>query len=127
MKILFLDDNTERTELFLKDNPDAVCVDTASACIEQICNNNWDEIHLDHDLDGRIYVDSNEPNTGMEVVRYLLTTDSSKYINTKFIVHSYNKNAAKEMVSRLIGHNLKAYHIPFGCAGAIIIGEGEAK
>lgn len=55
-----------------------------------------DMIFLDHDLGDRVFVSSDDKNTGSEVVRYLVE-HSNEYSNTLFIIHSFNQVAAREM------------------------------
>lgn len=69
----------------------------------------FDVIFLDHDLGDRVFVSSDDENTGSEVVRYLIS-NSEKYKNTIFIVHSFNQPAAKNMVFNIrknITNNVK--------------------
>lgn len=54
-------------------------------------------IFLDHDLGNRVFVSTDDENTGSEVVRFLIK-NSHKYINTYFIIHSFNTVAAKQML-----------------------------
>ena len=51
-KVLFMDDDPMRGEIFLNVHPDAVLVATAEECIARLAEP-WDEVHLDHDLGGR--------------------------------------------------------------------------
>jgi hypothetical protein len=69
-RILFLDDDPARAEIFLAENPDAIWVETASDCIARL-EEPWDEVHLDHDLGGERFVDLSREDCGMEVVRWL--------------------------------------------------------
>ena len=55
-RILFLDDDPARAEIFLAENPEAVWVQTADECIARL-EEDWDEVHLDHDLGGERFVD----------------------------------------------------------------------
>ena len=59
-----------RAETFLTENPQAVWVQTVAECLVQLVEN-WDEVHLDHDLGGKTFVDINEIDCGMEVIRWL--------------------------------------------------------
>ena len=69
-RLLFLDDDPRRAEIFLKDNPDAVWVNTVAECLARLAEP-WDEVHLDHDLGGKMFVDSKDTDCGMEVIRWL--------------------------------------------------------
>ena len=69
-RLLFLDDDPNRAEVFLKDNPQAVWVTTVPDCLARLAEP-WDEVHLDHDLGGKMFVDSADTDCGMEVIRWL--------------------------------------------------------
>lgn len=112
-KILFLDDDSQRTVRFLNYYPTATCVATSADCIAQL-KFTWDEIRLDHDLGGEIYVDSQRVDCGMEVVRYLCEQRPKHLQQTHFIIHSYNDSAALLMCSKLIECGYSAVYIPFG-------------
>lgn len=71
-RILFLDDDPVRGEIFLAEHPGAVAR-TADECIAYLCGP-WDEVHLDHDLGGEIFVDHERDDCGMAVVRWLCTS-----------------------------------------------------
>jgi hypothetical protein len=75
------------------------------------------EAHLDHDLGGETYVNSEREDSGMEFVRYLesISKEEKKaYEDTLFICHSHNLRAGMKMVLRLKAIGLQAKHIPFG-------------
>ncbi len=74
----------------------------------------WDEVHLDHDLGGEIYVDSSREDCGMEVVRWLCLQPKEPLLATWFFVHSHNADAAVEMVQSLRRHGYQAVYRPFG-------------
>lgn len=60
----------------------------------------YDIIFLDHDLGGRVFVSSDDENTGSEVVRYLVE-NANQYANTRFIIHSFNPIGAKSMLNNI--------------------------
>jgi DNA-binding NarL/FixJ family response regulator len=111
MRILFLDDDPVRTARFLEREPDATCVETAGECINQLHHYDWDQVFLDHDLGGEIYVESGREDCGMEVVRWL---EQNHCDISRIIVHSYNHAAAEQMVERLKATGYARVHrIPF--------------
>ncbi len=112
-RILFLDDDPERAEAFLGRHPDAVWVQTAGECIARLTEC-WDEVHLDHDLGGEIFVDSSRDDCGMEVVRWLCARPNEPPPETWFFVHSHNAEAAVVMVQCLRRHGYHAVYRPFG-------------
>ena len=90
--ILILEDDDNRIEKFVSLFPSAQIVKTAKECIEildrevgaredapmeQLARSNkgnksCDLLMLDHDLGGKIYVDTNYQNTGSEVIIHQL-------------------------------------------------------
>ena len=70
-RILFLDDDDLRAEVFLGDHPQAVWVQTAAECIAKL-EEPWDEVHLDHDLGGEVFVNIDRDDCGMAVVRWIV-------------------------------------------------------
>jgi hypothetical protein len=112
-RILFLDDDPDRARAFLLRRPDAVWVETAEDCIARL-EEFWDQVHLDHDLGGEVFVDSNRPDCGMEVVRWLCNVSSARFQNTLFIIHTYNAEAGEAMVRSLCESNYEAVYRPFG-------------
>lgn len=112
--ILFLDDDKYRTKRFKSVIPSAFTAETADqmvALLSKITDAEPAEsVFLDHDLGGEVYVDSSLPNTGMEVVRWIV---ANKPAINQIIVHSLNHSAASRMVSHLKeqGYNVEA--IPF--------------
>lgn len=103
MRILFLDDNGPRTETFLRavaiNSKDRIyTTKTAEGCISRLEDEEWDYVFLDHDLGDEIFVDSNRPDCGMEVVRWLEA--NKKNIHCIF-VHTANEPARNAMVKKL--------------------------
>jgi len=105
MNILFLDD-LNRTKTFLSRHPDATVVETAAECIFQLAGGEWDLVMLDHDLGGEQYVNSDLPNTGMEVARWIA---ANKPEIGEIIVHSLNRPAATRMLQELAGYTCVYY------------------
>ncbi|MGC8641142.1 MAG: cyclic-phosphate processing receiver domain-containing protein [Isosphaeraceae bacterium] len=112
-QILFLDDDPARARDFLRRHPEAVWVETAQDCIARL-SEEWDQVHLDHDLGGEIYVDSSRPDCGMEVVRWLCAEPRAHVSETLFIIHTLNAEAASAMLTSLCEHGYQAVYRPFG-------------
>jgi hypothetical protein len=112
-RILFLDDASDRAAAFLAAHPDAVWVRTAEQCVERL-DQSWDEVHLDHDLGGEVFVDHDRADCGMEVVRWLCDAPRMHLRKTRFIIHSHNANAACIMVLHLEQMGLEVQSRPFG-------------
>jgi CheY-like chemotaxis protein len=101
MKILILEDSYERIILFKKyfgrkhtlyfyDQ-----VEDAKKALETL--GPFEVIFLDHDLDGRIYVDSEELNTGYQLAKYLAEKDTEADI----YIHTMNSIGAAKMQEKL--------------------------
>jgi len=110
---LFLDDDPDRALAFRELHPDAVWVQTVAECVEKLAET-WDEVHLDHDLGGELFVDVNREDCGMEVVRWLSKEPRRHLRKAKFTVHSHNMVAAFEMTYRLQGMGYQVQARPFG-------------
>lgn len=112
IRILFLDDEAERAQRFLRTHPNTMWVKTADECITQL-NGKWDIISLDHDLGGERYVDSERMDCGMEVVRYLVEKKPEHLKKTLFFVHSLNADAALKMLENLQSAGYRCTYKPF--------------
>jgi len=102
-----------RAEIFLADNPHAIWVTTAAECVARL-QENWDEVHLDHDLGGKQFVDSEEPDCGMEVVRWLCKEPCEHLRPTLFFIHTHNLVAGLLMVMEMRTRGFTAEFRPFG-------------
>ncbi len=112
-RVLFLDDDIRRAEVFLALRPEAVWVETAQACIDRLAEP-WDEVHLDHDLGGERYVDVSRDDCGMEVVRWLCARPRPHLAGARFFIHSHHLAAASLMVQCLLRADYAAEFRPFG-------------
>jgi hypothetical protein len=112
-RILFLDDDPLRAEIFLAANPEAVWVETASECIARLAEA-WDEVHLDHDLGGERFVDLSRDDCGMEVVRWLCLEPHPHLHQTRFLIHSHNPMAAEMMAMQIHVAGFQVESRPFG-------------
>ncbi len=112
-RILFLDDDPGRASVFLERTPAAVWVETVVDCLEKL-QEPWDEIHLDHDLGGEIYVDIARDDCGMEVVRRLCLEPYPHLKSSRIILHSHNHVAATIMLMNLNAAGYNAVARPFG-------------
>jgi hypothetical protein len=115
-RVLFLDDDPARAGAFLAGNPEAVWVSTVGECVEMLeVPGGWDEVHLDHDLGGETFVASHRDDCGMEVVRWLCRDGPRPHLKeTRFVVHSWNPDAAFAMTMQLELAGYRAIARPFG-------------
>jgi DNA-binding NarL/FixJ family response regulator len=110
MRILFLDDSPSRTVVFLKKFPDAHAVETAEAAILALKAEKYDLVSLDHDLGGEAWVDSARPDTGFEVVRWII---ENKPEIGEVTIHSHNTKAGPRMAVALKDAGYKSNFFPF--------------
>lgn len=109
--VVFLDDDPKRTQAFVAKIPHATCVETAQEVIDILgSQNKTHSLFLDHDLGGEIYVDSDRPDTGMEVVRWI---ETNKPTIDLIFVHTMNPGAGTEMTNRLEALGYHVRRIPF--------------
>jgi hypothetical protein len=123
-RVLFLDDDPVRAEAFLSENPEAVWVQTVSECLSHLIEV-WDEVHLDHDLGGKQFVDTSEIDCGMEVIRWLCQEPRLHLRRTFFFVHTHNTLAGLMMVLQMRESGYHAEFRPFGVDPARLLAVGD--
>ena len=123
-RLLFLDDDPNRAEIFLKENPEAIWVTTVAACLARL-DQPWDEVHLDHDLGGKQFVDSTDQECGMEVIRWLCREPRPHLKESQFFVHTHHAAAGLLMVLQMRGYGYKAEFRPFGLDLARLLAHNE--
>ncbi len=117
MRILILEDDIDRMEVFyskLANDHTVVWVDTASQAIGYLGRGDFDVVFLDHDLGGEVFVNQADANTGSEVVRWMVSTDTLLSRPT-VVIHSLNFPAARSMEDSLNRSDRfdNVYRIPF--------------
>ena len=101
MKILILEDSAERIRIFKmhlgKENELFIFdqVEDAKNAIDH--SGPFERIYLDHDLDQRVFVDSDEKNTGYQLAKYI----AKKNIDSEIILHTLNPFGAERMLAVL--------------------------
>jgi hypothetical protein len=125
-RILFLDDDACRAQTFLSRHPQAVWIKTVGECLELLVES-WDEVHLDHDLGGRTFVDVSETDCGMEVIRWLCREERDHLRTTRFFVHTHNSVAGLLMVLQMRTSGYRAEFRPFGLDLEQILAHNEAR
>lgn len=113
MRMLFLDDRTKRVESARRqygEKWDLAIVSNVKECLRKMSEEDWDEVHLDHDLNGEDFQDPHDPMAGMAVVYYIQKcgwpANKRKPI---FRIHSSNVFAAYLMVKTLQGIGFYAF------------------
>lgn len=113
MRILILEDNPIRIEQFRKlfkyqNIIISKTVDNAKRwCKREV----FDALWLDHDLNGRIWEDSNEENSGYQFVKWLVDNGLQK--KSLNYIHSMNPIGANRMLNYLIDNGYDGIWIPF--------------
>jgi len=114
MNIFIVEDDQVRIDIFKEKfegikNAKLFIATTASEAKKILKENKdkqWDMIFLDHDLGGRVYVESADQNTGYQVAKFIRDNDI-KYYN--IITHTLNPMGAKNIQGILKDCN----HVPF--------------
>ncbi|UYN89915.1 MAG: hypothetical protein KIT08_01430 [Anaerolineales bacterium] len=101
--VLFLDDNEDRIEVAKRHfgkigQSHLLIARTASQAIDFLAKATFDLVHLDHDLGGEVFVDSDREDCGMEVVRWMVENRPNV---KEVVVHSWNIPAAGKMFAKL--------------------------
>jgi hypothetical protein len=109
---LFMDDSYRRQNSAREILEDITICQTARACIELLDLNTYETVYLDHDLGLETWVDSDRVDSGMEVVRWLEDNPIQRK-HPKYVVHSWNGPAGKEMADRLNAAGYNAEYAPF--------------
>jgi hypothetical protein len=112
-RVLFLDDDPRRAEVFLAEHPHAVWVESVADCLSQL-EAAWDEVHLDHDLGGNQLVAVDSVDCGMEVIRWICMEPRDHLRSCQFLVHTHNLVAGLLMVMQMQSAGFKAEFRPFG-------------
>jgi CheY-like chemotaxis protein len=123
MKILIVEDNEDRLNWFateFKGTEELALATTAEKGKYYVNLQKWDVIFLDHDLGGRVYVNSADENTGYQVAKEIVVSINK---DTPVIVHSYNPAGVKNIMG-VLKH---AEAIPFGMFDKTILGESKSE
>jgi hypothetical protein len=129
LKILFLDDEKVRHELFERWCPDADHCYTYESCIQLLSMNKYDVVSLDHDLKldysicsahrvpvrdcprCEVRIPAIGERNGVDIAKFIVGLVQKPSVA---IVHSFNPTGAKQMVGLLASAGIKTYRIPFG-------------
>ena len=109
-KVLILEDNKDRIDTLkkkLKDHDLYFFDDVQEAVQAYALLGPFDMILLDHDLDDKIFVESNEPNTGYQFALFLSQQDT----NAQIVIHSMNAKGAQNMKDVLPQAEVIPFHI----------------
>jgi CheY-like chemotaxis protein len=112
MKILILEDSTERVRVFksLLAEHELFIFDKVKEAKGFLEKNDVEVLLLDHDLDDKIMVNSNDENTGYQFAKYI--KQSGKKFE-QIIIHSLNPIGSTMMEEELQGCADEVKRIPF--------------
>ncbi len=99
-------------------------VKSVAECLPRLIET-WEEIHLDHDLEGQTLVDPKREDSGMEVIRWLCKEPRPHLRQTRFFVHTHNFVAGLLMVLQMHDSGYTAEFRPFGHDLATILDHPE--
>jgi CheY-like chemotaxis protein len=111
--VLILEDREVRIIIFKKllANHQCYFFDNVEDAIQHIKTYGMNDImFLDHDLDDRVYVPSEEENTGYQFAKFLA---ENSYHCKKIVIHSQNAVGAENMYHALENVSKELYVIPF--------------
>ena len=114
-RFLFLDDNPKRHAHFktLSIGCDVTYVWTAEECISVLSNEkSFDCVFLDHDLGGKEFVEE-EPGSVSEVAKFIRDQLEKERYPNRIIVHSWNTEGAKRMISYIGPTGINVKYVPF--------------
>jgi hypothetical protein len=113
MKILILEDSIERIELFkqLFKNQEVFIFNNSLDAHHACMCNEFSIMFLDHDLDNKIWVDSQEENTGYQFVKWLVNNKLQQ--NALIYIHSMNPCGANNMLNYLVNNGYDGIWIPY--------------
>jgi CheY-like chemotaxis protein len=114
MRVLFLDDDPGRHACLkrLSVGHEVTAVVTAAEAIAALRENEYDLVCLDHDLGGKVFVNSTDEDTGYQVAKSLSRPGAR--IPRRVIVHSFNPDGTARMVRRLRAAGVDVVAAPFG-------------
>ncbi len=98
MKIFILEDNPERIKTFkeiLKEH-ELTIAENVEQAKKAYGKGDFDILFLDHDLGGRVYVPSAEPNTGYQFAEFI-KDDDPNCADKEIIIHSMNPAGCQAM------------------------------
>lgn len=98
MKVFILEDDQTRVTKFRQNliGHEIFVTDNVKTAKIMLTNNQFEIIFLDHDLGGEVFVNSNFPNTGYQLAKWIVD-NNIKY--NRLIVHSLNSVGANNIKS----------------------------
>lgn len=116
MKILILEDSPERHKLFKQNliGTDLTITEYVDECKKLMQENDYQALFLDHDLGGKVHVESGgDEQTGYDIAKWLSEKPEGVSIPQLIVVHSLNESGRKNIIERLMGLDCKIADAPF--------------
>lgn len=113
MKILILEDNLQRIEKFkaLYKNQELYIFNDVFPAYDACLHHTFKIMLLDHDLGGRIWVDSDEDNTGYQFIKRLIKNQLQK--TSLYYIHSMNPIGSNKMLNLLLDNGYDGIWHPY--------------
>ena len=116
-KLLFVDDRSKRIhyalKMFCSPYYETTIAPNFFEAMRALSREEWDEVSLDHDLDGCDFQDPDSPTCGMEIIRYIEKTGWPEHKKKPvFLIHSSNLFAVHLMTVRLRALGFFSYYEP---------------
>ena len=114
MRIFILEDDLNRIKWFKKTLNSRINLDITDDVdigMNNLMENQYDIIFLDHDLGGRQMVSSAERDTGYTVAKMIHTTKNK---GLTVVVHSWNPEGAKNMIRVMEENGVNCIYSRFG-------------
>lgn len=115
MKILFLDDSSERAAVFRRNSVghDVTYCTTAAEAIDALASAAFDRAYLDHDLDEEHQNQVRDDLEDGRTVARSLASDPERHRDCLFVLHSLNEPARRAMCDILRDAGLRGILHPF--------------
>jgi len=128
MRIFILEDDANRIGWFTEEfgDEELVFCNHATPALDILAVVKFDVAFLDHDLGGRTYVPSSDPNTGYRVAQGLAVSINR---HIPVIIHSFNPDGAKNIRFALKngGHLGQVAIVPFSTFDKTILSYSRNK
>lgn len=115
--LLFVDDRSKRIHAALRkygEKYDVTIAPSVKEALRAISKNSYDVVSLDHDLNGDDFQNSDDPTSGMEMIRMIQRYDwPHNHYRPLFIIHTSNIFAGEKMALALRDLGFRVGGFPF--------------
>lgn len=113
MEIFILEDSAERIKFFkktLESKHNLTFSDNVEEAKKLLQVKKYDVIFFDHDLDNKVFVSSNDPNTGYQLAKWI---EEKGMRFDQVVIHSLNPVGAERIKKRAENFSDNVEKIPF--------------